>query len=35
MEYIVDDFDIGDYSEFVDYANYISENEEEFEPDII
>lgn len=29
------DFDIGDYSEFVDYANYISENEEESEPDII
>lgn len=33
--YLVYDFDIGDYSEFVDYANYISENEEEFEPDII
>lgn len=33
--YLVYDFDIGDYSEFVDYANYISENEEESEPDII
>lgn len=33
--YLVYDFDIGDYSEFVDYANYIPENEEESEPDII
>lgn len=33
--YLVYDFDIGDYSEFVDYANYISENEEESELDII
>lgn len=33
--YLVYDFDIGDYFEFVDYANYISENEEESEPDII
>lgn len=33
--YLVYDFDIGDYSEFVDYANYISENEEKSELDII